>query len=286
MTWHGQINRTIWEIRHLIEQRPKDLKLRRELLRTHFLQRFEFDRSHHSPRDDRSFLFLQDGRTPACLLLHGANGTPAEMRDLGNFLYSKGFTVFCPRISRVDMKDRPVTWESWVTLARDALDTTLDYSKKTLLVGSSLGGTIAMVLNHVRPVPAMALLAPAVVPRLSFKGRLYAIARRITPTLFYKYAGWNGEIAKAMDFVRDEIDKIETPTLVVQALDDRVMSSKGLKTLRRRATHEDSEVVVLPHGTHSLTRGKAKNDVFERVFQFAVKQELITMEEELLSRTK
>ncbi|UCH83696.1 MAG: alpha/beta hydrolase [Candidatus Latescibacterota bacterium] len=279
MSWHGQINRTIWEIRHLIEQRPKDLRLRRELLRTHFLQRFEYDRSHHIPRDDRSFLFLQDGRTPACLLLHGANGTPAEMRDLGNYLYSKGFTVFCPRASRFDAKDRPVTWESWVTLARDALETTLDYSKKTMLVGLSIGGTVAMTLNQVQPVPAMALLAPAVAPKLGFKGQLYSIVRHISPTLFYRYAGWNGEIAKAMDHVRNDIKDITTPTLVLQALDDRVMSTKGLKILRRRVTHEDSEVVVLPSGTHALTRGKAKNDVFERVFQFAVKQNLITLDE-------
>ena len=79
MTWHGQINRTIWEVKHLLEKNPKDFKLRRELLRTYFLQRFEYDRSHHIPRDDRSFLFLQDGRAPATLLLHGAKGTPAEM---------------------------------------------------------------------------------------------------------------------------------------------------------------------------------------------------------------
>ncbi len=279
MTWHGQINRTIWEIRHLIEKKPKDLKLRRELLRTHFLQRFEYDRSHHIPRDDRSFLFLQDGRTPACLLLHGANGTPAEMRDLGNYLYSKGFTVFCPRLSRFDMKERPVTWESWVTLTRDALDTTLDYTKNTLLVGLSFGGTVAMLLNRIRPVPAMALLAPAIVPRLGLRGQFYALARRAAPTFFYRHAGWNGEIARGMDAARHEIDVIKTPTLVLQALDDRVMSTKGLKILRRRLEHPDSEVAVLPHGTHALTRGKAKNDVFERVYQFALKEKLITPEE-------
>jgi esterase/lipase len=179
------------------------------------------------------------------------------------------------------MKDRPVPWEAWVTLVRDALETTLDYSKKTMLVGLSLGGTIAVILNKVQPVPAMVLLAPAVTPRLGFKGRLYEFARRVTPTLFYKHAGWNGEIAKAMAYVRDNVDEIQTPTLVLQALDDRVMSSKGLKILRRRSAHEDSEVVVLTHGTHALTRGKAKNEVFERVFQFAVKQKLISLDESL-----
>ncbi len=130
MTWHGQINRTIWEIRHLIETNPKDFELRRELLRTHFLQRFEYDRSHHIPRDDRSFLFLQENRAPACLLLHGAKGTPGEMRDLGNYLYSKGFTVFCPRFSRVDLKERPASWESWVTLADSTYGSMRDYSEE------------------------------------------------------------------------------------------------------------------------------------------------------------
>ena len=104
MTWHGQINRTIWEIEQLLKEKPRDFSLRRELLRTHFLQRYEFDRSFHVPRDDRSFLFLQEDRAPAYVLLHGAMGTPAEMRDLGNYLYSKGFTVFCPRLSRYDNK--------------------------------------------------------------------------------------------------------------------------------------------------------------------------------------
>ncbi|MBI4720553.1 MAG: hypothetical protein HY770_04915 [Chitinivibrionia bacterium] len=81
--WYGQINRTIWEIRKLLERKPKSFRLRKELLRTHFLQRYEYDRSFHVPRDDRTFLFLQEGPASICLLFHGAQGTPAEMRELG-----------------------------------------------------------------------------------------------------------------------------------------------------------------------------------------------------------
>ncbi|UCG51951.1 MAG: alpha/beta hydrolase [Candidatus Latescibacterota bacterium] len=279
MTWHGQINRTIWEIRQLIEKRPKDFKLRRELLRTHFLQRFEYDRSLHIPRDDRSFLFLQEGRASACLLLHGANGTPAEMRDLGNYLYSKGLTVFCPRLSRFDMKGQLVSWESWVTMAAETLNTTVDYSQKTLVVGLSFGATITLTLDEVRAIPALVLLAPAVAPRLGLKGYLYAVARKLTPTLFYRFAGWNAEIVKAMEEARNSSRTIDTPTLVLQARDDRVLSTKGLKVLRRRLTHSDSEVVLLPYGTHALTRGKAKEEVFERVYKFALKQKLISPED-------
>lgn len=269
MTWHGQINRTIWEIRQLVEKNPKDFELRRELLRTHFLQRFEFDRSHHIPRDDRSFLFLQDDRAPGCLLLHGGKGSPAEMRDLGNFLYSKGFTVVCPRFSRVDLKERPASWESWVTLADSIYSTLADYSKKTMVIGLSLGGLAALVLSKVRPIPAMVLLAPAVVPKVSPRERLLLLAQRLIPAVSSRLSGWEGEVFRATEVLRKEDRQIASPTLVLQARDDRVLSTRGLKLMRRWLTHADSEVVLLPQGSHALTRGKSKDEVFERVAAFS-----------------
>lgn len=268
MTWHGQINRTIWEIERLVGRDPKNHKLRRELLRTHFLQRYEFDRNLHIPRDDRSFLFMQEEPSPVCLLLHGANGTPAEMRDLGNHLYSRGLSVFCPRVSRFDVKKRLVTWESWMTLAEAALGAAAGYSDQVFLVGLSLGGTVSIILDRLHPVQALVLLAPALCPRLGVKSRLYSISRHVTPTLFYRFAGWNGEIAKAMDYVRRRPEPIKAPTLVLQALDDRVLSSKGLKLLRRWVAHPRSEVVLLSYGAHALTRGKAKDEVFDRIYCF------------------
>lgn len=275
MTWHGQINRTIWEIKHLLEKNPKDFKLRRELLRTYFLQRFEYDRSQHIPRDDRSFLFLQDGRAPAALLLHGAKGTPAEMRDLGNYLYSKGFTVFCPRMSRFDVKDNPVSWESWVTYAESALSTIMEYSQKTVVIGLSLGGTVGIVLERLHDFSALVLLAPAVVPRLGFKDRVRSALRHVAPSWFLKDPGWEGEVVKAMEFLRSEPKEITSPTLVLQALDDRALSTKGLKLMRKWATHADSEVVLLPTGTHALTRGTAREQVFERVYNFTEQRGII-----------
>jgi carboxylesterase len=268
MTWHGQINRTIWEIEQLLEKNPKSVKLRRELLRTHFLQRYEFDRSLHIPRDDRSFLFLQETLAPACLLLHGAHGTPAEMRDLGNRLYSKGYTVFCPRISRFDIKNRVVTWEAWVTMAETALKTVLQYTDRSFVVGLSLGGTFSLVLSSRYKVRGLVLLAPALFPRLGVRGRLLAMTRVMVPTLFYRFAGWNGEVTRAMDHARIGLKQIDIPILVLQARDDHAVSTRGLKLLRKWAKNSLSEVVLLPHGTHALTRGQAKEEVFERVYHF------------------
>jgi carboxylesterase len=271
MTWHGQINRTIWEIESRLEKQPKNLKLRSELVRTHFLQRYEYDRSLHIPRDDRSFLFLQEGHSPAMLLIHGAHGTPAELRELGNFLYGRGFTVFCPRLSRYDLKNRLVSWESWVTMAENVLTTLLQYTTRTSIVGLSLGGTVAVLLSQLHSLESMILLAPAVHTRLGLKGRFYAALRHVTPTIFYKVAGWNGEAVKAMDHLRKTVNEINIPTLVLQARDDHVVSSRGLNTIRKWLTDDTSEVVLLPHGSHAITRAAAKEEVFDRIHGFTQK---------------
>ena len=273
MTWHGQINRTIWEIESLLQKRPKDRKLRAELVRTHFLQRYEYDRSLHIPRDDRSFLFLQDGEAPAMLLIHGAHGTPAEVRELGNFLHGRGFTVFCPRLSRFDLKNRMVSWESWVTMSENALTTLLQYTPRTSIAGLSLGGTVATILERLHPIESLVLLAPAVYTRMGIKARFYATMRHVTPTIFYKVAGWNGEVVKAIDYLRKTVKEISTPTLVLQARDDHLISTRGLNSMRKWVTHDASEVVLLPHGSHAITRGKAKEEVFDRIYDFTQKIE-------------
>jgi esterase/lipase len=269
MTWHGQINRTIWEIESLLEKEPRSHRLRREFLRTHFLQRYEYDRANHIPRDDRTFLFLQDQQAPAVLLLHGSAGTPAEMRDLGSFLYGKGYTAYCPRLSRFDIKDRPVTWEAWLTSAENALTTILQYSRRTTVVGLSFGATIALALSRLHPIASMVFLAPAIFPRMTIKTRLLFLARHVTPTLFNRFAGWDGEVYKAMEYVRKNAGDIEVPLLALQAKDDHLLSAKGLKFLEKKARAESTVIELLPSGSHALTRGSEKETVQSRVFEFA-----------------
>lgn len=269
MSWHGQINRTIWEIQEQVTRKPGHARYRRELLRAHFLQHFEFDKAFHVPRDDRSFLFLQDGDAPACLLIHGAQGTPAEMRELGNFLYSQGYTAYCPRFSRTDSKDRNVSWQSWVTQAQTALETVCTCSDRAFVVGLSLGGTIAMVLCGLNDrLRGAVLLAPAIHAKVSIKTRLYQFGRLVTPTLFYRLAGWNGEVLKAMDYVKRRVQTITIPVLGLQAADDTHLSHRGLRFVRRYCAHEASDARLLPHGTHLLTRGPAKDEVFDAIREF------------------
>jgi len=268
MTWHGQINRTIWELENLLEKHPNQFSLKRELLRTHFLQRYEVDRSLHIPRDDRTFLFLQQEPAPACVLIHGGQGTPAELRDLGNHLYSKGFTVYGPRFARMDSKNRMVSWESWVTFAEKALVVAKQYADEVNVVGLSMGGSLGLILNGMHPFSALVLLSPAIFPRFNLKEQMFRFGQVLIPTVFERFAGWEGEMMKAMEQVRKNPREIDIPALVLQARDDRRLSTRGLKHLRDRMIHPQSEVRLLPRGSHVLTRGEARDEVFNRISDF------------------
>ncbi|HEX6790019.1 MAG TPA: alpha/beta fold hydrolase [Candidatus Krumholzibacteria bacterium] len=268
MTWHGQINRTIWEINEQIKKTPDSPRQRREMLRAHFLQHFEYDKAQHVARDDRTFLFLHDTDAPVVLLLHGSTGTPAEMRDLGTHLHSHGISVYCPRIGATGTRDKARSWEGWVSQAQMAIEITAASSDMTFVAGLSLGGAVALMLADRSPVKGLILLAPALYPKLGLKARFLQVARMVTPTLFYHFAGWNGEVLQAMDYTRKTGRAIEMPVLVIQAEDDTHLSSRGLKFVRKHARHKDTEIHLLPAGAHVITRGVAKDQVCTLVTKF------------------
>jgi alpha-beta hydrolase superfamily lysophospholipase len=71
-----------------------------------------------------------------------------------------------------------------------------------------------------------------------------------------------------MDHARKQTRELKLPVLALQAADDRHLSPRGLKFLRRRAGHKDSDFRLLADGSHAIMRGAAKAEVFEAVAGF------------------
>ena len=73
---------------------------------------------------------------------------------------------------------------------------------------------------------------------------------------------------KAMERVRKQPREVDIPTLILQAIDDKRLSTRGLKHLRDWMIHPQSEVRLLPFGSHVLTRGEARDEIFHRISDF------------------
>ncbi len=120
------------------------------------------------------------------LFLHGFTGSPYEGRDFAEYFARKGFTVWVPLLPGHGTHPRDllkVTWQDWYLKAREQLARMQRQCKKVVVVGQSMGGTLALHLAAHNQVDALITLAGFVFLsdwRLKFlpKGRISILNRR------------------------------------------------------------------------------------------------------------
>ena len=84
------------------------------------------------------------------LMFHGLTATPDQVRELGDFLYKKGVSNFGCRIaghSTSKAKLAKTTRYDWLESARIAYEEFSDVYKKTVVLGFSMGGLLALNLE-------------------------------------------------------------------------------------------------------------------------------------------
>jgi len=150
MSWHGQINRTIWEIGEAIKQSPESPRQRRELLRAQFLQLFEYDKAFHIPRDDRSFLFLHDRSrahraAPARIDRHAGRDARPRQPPLRQRHLRLLPALRAPAARRSDLV------EGWVSQAQIAARSSLP-ARGRVRVRAEHGGTVSLILSGRIPI--------------------------------------------------------------------------------------------------------------------------------------
>jgi carboxylesterase len=103
------------------------------------------------------------GRPPAALLIHGFPGTPLEMRPLADALNERGWTCrgillpgFGTQIETLPQR----AWTEWLDAVMDALSTLRRNHAPILLIGHSMGGSVAISAAARFPVDGLVLLAP------------------------------------------------------------------------------------------------------------------------------
>jgi len=280
-----KINQSIWELRATLEKRPGDLNLRNDLLKF-FHESLNFvERRAGVPDEDRSFLYPQERESPACLLIHGAGGSPSEMRPLGEYLHKLGHTALGVRMP---LQPEPADyglaeyarellggrkkqsrgrlrsgWSACLAGSEVALQTLLSYSKDTYVAGFSFGGTIALNLMQRFPLKGTILLSPGLFPVGGTRYTLFWAARRLLPGLTRRVMPSRSDMLDLIEMTKERLGRIEKPILVVQAADDPVVSPRGYQFLQKRSRNPGSRFVLLQKGGHVIIKG----DPAERVFR-------------------
>jgi carboxylesterase len=107
--------------------------------------------------------FELQGSSGGALLLHGFMGTPLEVRPLARALNARGFSAIGPLLpgfgTRIDSIDK-VSREDWLGEARAIWQGMHDRGIADVLIGFSMGGSIALHLAASLPPKRLVLLAP------------------------------------------------------------------------------------------------------------------------------
>lgn len=229
--------------------------------------------------------FFEEGNR-AVLLLHGFTGNSSDVRQLGRFLQKKGYTSYAPQYEGHAAPPEEILKSSpfvWFKDALDGYDFLVDKGYDEIVVaGLSLGGCYALKLSLNRDVKGIVTMCSPMYIKTEgamFKGVL-EYARN-----FKKYEGKDEvTIQKEMDNfkptdtlkelqgqiqdVREHIDEVMDPLLVIQAEQDQMINTDSANIIYNESESDDKDIKWYANSGHVITIDKEKELVFEDVYNF------------------
>ena len=232
--------------------------------------------------------FFFEGGKRAVLLLHGFTGNSADVRMLGRFLETKGYTCHAPHYKGHGVPPEelvttgPSDWWKDVMMAYDFLKSK-GYDE-IAVAGLSLGGVFSLKLGYTVPIKGIVpMCAPMYIKseEVMYEGVLQ-YAR--------DYKKYEGKSPEEIEFemnkfvetpmntlralqdliadVRNHIDHIYAPTFVVQARHDKMINIDSANIIYNSIESPVKEIKWYEESGHVITLDKERNQLHEDVFHF------------------
>lgn len=220
------------------------------------------------------------------LLLHGFTGNSSDVRQLGRFLQKKGYTSYAPHYEGHAAPPEEILKSSpfvWFKEALDGYDFLVEKGYDEIVVaGLSLGGCYALKLSLNRDVKGIITMCSPMY--IKTEGSMFDGVLEYARN-FKKYEGKDETtINKEMDVfqpsetlkelqgqiqdVRDHVDEVMDPLLVVQAEQDQMINTDSANIIYNESESDEKNIKWYANSGHVITIDKEKELVFEDVYQF------------------
>lgn len=276
---------------HCQDLLEKEVKLFDQEYQTWFLQGETKPKPIGTP-----FLLHNPSSKTGILLVHGLMAAPEEVREWAQFLYSKGYTVYAPRLaghgtSAMDLSGRHHTdWLNSVDRGTAILKACCD---KMVIGGFSTGAGLALHQAILHPDVfdgVIAISAPLQFKGLSanFVEKLHTWNRLVTylgmermakpyarnhpdnPHINYHRCPIQGivEVKALMKKVYQYLPDLRIPALVMQGSQDPKVNPQSGTRIFQRITHPKAQYKEIDFHLHGIIRGPVAQGVFDEVEQF------------------
>lgn len=224
----------------------------------------------------------------AVLLLHGFTGHTADVRMLGRYLEKKGYSSHAPILSGHGlppeelMKYSPEKWWQDVLQAYNHL-VDLGY-EEIAVAGLSLGGALSIKLASCEKVKAVIpMCAPMYADNESqltgafkhfakqfkqFEQKDAAEIEAELEVLMKDFAGLFQEVAGLINEVKEHVEMIYSPTLVVQARHDQIINPESATYIYENVESDIKDLKWYEDSSHVITLSNEKEILHEDIYMF------------------
>ena len=234
--------------------------------------------------------FFFPGGPVGCLLVHGFTGTPKEMRLLGEYLASQGYTVLGIRLAghATRIEDMNHTkWEDWLTSVEDGINLLRSCTKELYVCGLSMGGILTLLSAARNQLDgAIALSTPFALPH-DWKLNFIDFIKRIIPVVAKDEDEWHNphlgeghlsyaqyptygiaELAKLLSVTHHSLSNITCPVLLINSQDDKTVPTDHITQYYDLIPSETKEKIMIKDSGHIITCDSERRFVFDSINKF------------------
>ncbi|MCH8332309.1 alpha/beta fold hydrolase [Candidatus Sumerlaeota bacterium] len=257
-----------------------------------------FFKKKKSKRADigRPFFLIPNKVRAGIVLIHGYLAAPFEIRALADRFLAEGYAVYGVRLrghgtSPEDLADVP--WEEWYESVNRGYAIVKSLTDKIIVGGFSTGAGLALLAagnKGSRVHTVFSINAPLQLRTDAV--RLVPSAVAVNALLGWMNLGKNEweylendpeneqinyarnpmvgvkQLGEAMVAMERRLDKIASPTLIIQGSRDPVVDPACSGLIFTQVGTAQKELAVFERGRHGIINGEGSEDIFDRVVQF------------------
>ncbi|MBO0587440.1 carboxylesterase [Sporosarcina sp. E16_8] len=231
--------------------------------------------------------FFERGKR-AVLLLHGFTGTSADVRMLGRFLEKEGYTSLAPHYKGHGVPPEELIhsgpeewWDDVLTGYNQLQEAGYD---EIAVAGLSLGGVFSLKLGYNKPVKGIVTMCAPMSMKTTdlmyegvlkyareykkIEGKDDADIERDIEALRAQNMPSLEELRSLVYDVRDHIDHIYAPLLVVQATYDDVIETDSANVIYDNTESDIKHIKWYEQSGHVITLGPEKVTLHQDILRF------------------
>ncbi|WP_226793722.1 alpha/beta hydrolase [Bacillus sp. B1-b2] len=238
--------------------------------------------------EQKPLIFEGDNKR-AVLLLHGFTGNTSDVRLLGRYLNTKGYTCYIPLYKGHGVPPEQLVEsgpKDWWKDVQEGYQQLKDMGYEEIAVGGlSLGGVFSLKLGYTVPVKGIVTMcAPTSIKseEVMYDGvleyaRQYKQREKKSEEVIeeeisqFKPMSTLKELQQLIKDVRNSIDLIYSPVFVIQARNDHMIDINSANIIYNEVESLEKDIKWYEKSGHVITHDQEKEQVFEDFYQFLEK---------------